>query len=103
MYSTARTGGQHVQQLPTPADQRMQRCTVASGSGRGAASRFGRLRLPGWSRLALAGMLMPVGIAEVLVGVPPIFVLIGAIAMVLAVATLGVAVARIDMTLPRTP
>lgn len=56
------------------------------------------------SRLALIGMLMPLGIlAEVLFGAPPIFVLIGAIAMVLAVATLGVAVARIDAGLPRTP
>lgn len=56
------------------------------------------------SRLALVGMLMPLGIlAEVLFGAPPVFVLIGAIAMVLAVATLGVAVARIDARLPRTP
>ena len=35
-------------------------------------------------------------LAEVPFGAPPICVLIGAIAMVLAVATLGVAVARID-------
>lgn len=55
------------------------------------------------SRLALVGMLMPLGIlAEVLFGAPAIFVLIGAIAMVLAVATLGVAVARIDANLPLT-
>jgi hypothetical protein len=48
-------------------------------------------------------MLMPLGIvAEVLFGAPPIFVLIGAIAMVLAVATLGVAVARIDARLSLT-
>lgn len=46
------------------------------------------------SRLALAGMLMPVGIlAEVLLGVPPIFVLIGGISMVVAIAWLGLAVA----------
>jgi hypothetical protein len=49
-------------------------------------------------------MLVPVGIlAKVLVGAPPVFVLIGAIAIVLAVATLGVAVARIDATRPPTP
>lgn len=48
------------------------------------------------SRLSLAGMLMPVGIlAEVLLGAPPIFVLIGGIAMVVAVGWLGVAVAQI--------
>ena len=47
------------------------------------------------SWLALSGMLMPVGIlAEVLVGAPPIFVLIGATSMVVAIAWLGVAVAR---------
>lgn len=47
------------------------------------------------SRLALAGMLMPVGIlAEVLLGAPPVFVLIGGIAMVVAITWLGVAVAR---------
>lgn len=47
------------------------------------------------SRLALAGMLMPVGIlAEVLLGAPPIFVLIGGISMVVAIAWLGVAVAQ---------
>lgn len=64
-----------------------------------------RQRAATWvSRLALVGMLMPIGIlAEVLFGAPPIFVLIGAVAMVLAVATLGVAVAHIDARLPRTP
>ena len=47
------------------------------------------------SWLALAGMLMPVGIlAEVLLGVPPLFVLIGGISMVVAIAWLGVAVAQ---------
>jgi hypothetical protein len=47
------------------------------------------------SRLALGGMLMPVGIlAEVLLGAPPVFVLVGGISMVVAVAWLGVAVAR---------
>lgn len=48
------------------------------------------------SWLALLGMLMPVGIlAEVLLGAPPLFVLIGATSMVVAIAWLGVAVARI--------
>lgn len=47
------------------------------------------------SRLALAAMLLPVGIlAEVLLGAPPLFVLIGGISMVVAIAWLGVAVAR---------
>ncbi len=47
------------------------------------------------SWLALSGMLMPVGIlAEVLLGAPPLFVLIGATSMVVAIAWLGVAVAR---------
>jgi len=45
--------------------------------------------------LALAGMLMPVGIlAEVLLGAPPLFVLIGGISMVVAISWLGVAVAQ---------
>lgn len=49
------------------------------------------------SWLALVGMLMPVGIlAELLLGAPPLFVLIGAISMVIAIAWLGVAVARIE-------
>ena len=46
--------------------------------------------------LALAGMLMPLGIlAEVLLGAPPLFVLIGGASMVAAVALMGVAVARL--------
>ena len=46
--------------------------------------------------LALAGMLMPVGIlAEVLFGAPPLFVLLGGASMVAAVALMGVAVARL--------
>jgi hypothetical protein len=50
------------------------------------------------SWLALAGMLMPVGIlAEVVLGAPPVFVLIGAGAMVAAVAWLGVAVTRLNL------
>jgi len=49
------------------------------------------------SRLALAGLLMPLGIvAELVLGAPPIFVLVGAVAMVAAVGTLGLAVLRMD-------
>ncbi len=49
------------------------------------------------SWLALAGMLMPVGIlAEVLLGAPPLFVLAGGISMVVAVVWLGVAVAQME-------
>lgn len=61
-----------------------------------------RLPIQGTSRkwvswLALAGMLMPVGIlAEVLLGAPPLFVLIGAVSMTTAVAWLGIAVARLE-------
>jgi hypothetical protein len=48
------------------------------------------------SRLALVGMLMPIGIlAELLLGAPPLFVLLGAVSMVGAVGTLGLAVARL--------
>jgi len=48
------------------------------------------------SWLALAGMLMPVGIlAEVVLGAPPLFVLIGATSMVASVTWLGVAVAQV--------
>lgn len=48
------------------------------------------------SRLALVGLLMPLGIvAELAFGAPPFFVLVGAIAMVAAVAMLGVAVTRL--------
>jgi len=44
------------------------------------------------SILGLVGILMPLGIlAEVYFGVPPIFVLIGAISMTIAVVWLGVA------------
>ncbi len=65
-----------------------------------------RLPVPGatgrWvSGLALAGLLMPLGIvAELVLGAPPIFVLVGAVAMVAAVALLGVAVTRIDRVTP---
>ncbi|KPK12333.1 MAG: hypothetical protein AMJ68_02255 [Acidithiobacillales bacterium SG8_45] len=47
------------------------------------------------SWLALVGMLMPVGIlAEVVMGAPPLFVLIGAASMVASVTWLGIAVAQ---------
>jgi hypothetical protein len=48
------------------------------------------------SWLALVGMLMPIGIlAEVVVGAPPLFVLLGGASMVVAVVLLGMAVARL--------
>jgi hypothetical protein len=47
------------------------------------------------SRLALTGILMPAGIlAEVYLRLPPYFVFVGALAMVLAAAWLGAAVVR---------
>jgi hypothetical protein len=50
------------------------------------------------SWLALAGMLMPVGIlAEVLAGAPPFFVLLGGVSMVAALVLMGVAVARLRL------
>lgn len=57
------------------------------------------LRLPvgdraasGISWLTLAGMLMPIGIfAEVLFGVPPLLVIVGAVSMVVAMAWFAVA------------
>ncbi|HEX6318595.1 MAG TPA: hypothetical protein VFZ84_06950 [Burkholderiales bacterium] len=50
------------------------------------------------SWLALAGMLMPVGIlAEVLAGAPPLFVLLGGVSMVAALVLMGVAVARLRL------
>jgi hypothetical protein len=50
-------------------------------------------RLVSW--LALAGMLMPIGIlTEVLFGVPPLLVLVGGVSMVAAMVVLGFAVLR---------
>jgi hypothetical protein len=47
------------------------------------------------SWLSLAGMLMPVGIlAEVVLGAPPLLVLIGAASMVASVTWLGISVAQ---------
>lgn len=49
------------------------------------------------SWLALAGMLMPLGIlAEVYFGAPPVFVLIGAIAMTTAVIWLGISFFKME-------
>lgn len=50
----------------------------------------------GISWLALAGMLMPLGIfAEVVFGVPPLLVLVGGVAMVVAMLWAGWAVLRL--------
>ncbi len=50
------------------------------------------------SALALTGLLMPIGIlAEVYLGLPPILVLIGAIAMTASVIWLGVSFFRIKV------
>ncbi|BAH40560.1 MAG TPA: hypothetical protein DGD08_04300 [Gemmatimonas aurantiaca] len=50
-------------------------------------------RIVSW--LALAGMLMPIGIlTEVLFGVPPLLVLVGGVSMVGAMVVLGFAVLR---------
>ncbi|MBK6465816.1 MAG: hypothetical protein IPF96_02215 [Rhodobacter sp.] len=49
------------------------------------------------SGLALAGMLMPLGIlSEVLFGVPPLLVMAGGAAMVLAMGWLALAALRLD-------
>jgi hypothetical protein len=51
------------------------------------------------SGLALAGMLMPIGIlTEVLFGVPPVLVIVGGISIVLAMAWLAVAVWQMETT-----
>ncbi len=50
------------------------------------------------SWLALIGMMMPIGIVlELLLGAPPIFVLLGGISMVVAVAWMGVASWKLDL------
>lgn len=49
------------------------------------------------SALALAGMLMPLGIlTEVLFGLPPLLVIVGGVSMVVAVAWLGLAAWRLN-------
>lgn len=61
-------------------------------------TRIRNVKLISW--LALAGMLMPLGIlAEVYFGAPPVFVLIGAIAMSTAVIWLGISFFKMKQTL----
>ena len=51
------------------------------------------------SWIALVGLLMPIGIlAEVYLGLPPIFVLIGAIAMTVSVTWLGISFWRMKIS-----
>lgn len=51
------------------------------------------------SWLALIGMMMPIGIVlELLLGAPPVFVLLGGISMVLAVTWMGIASWGLDMS-----
>ena len=53
------------------------------------------------SWLALTGLLMPLGIlAEVYLGAPPIFVLLGAIAMTISVVWLGIAFFKLKTSEP---
>ena len=50
------------------------------------------------SAMALTGLLMPLGIlAEVYLGLPPVFVLIGAVAMTASVIWLGISFLRIKV------
>ena len=52
------------------------------------------------SWLALTGLLMPIGIlAEVYFGAPPVFVLIGAIAMTASVVWLGISFFKMKITI----
>lgn len=54
------------------------------------------------SWLSLIGMMMPVGIlAELLLGAPPLFVLIGGLSMIIAIAWLGGAVAQLPSSRPQ--
>jgi hypothetical protein len=63
------------------------------------------LRLPvgefsakGISWLTLVGMLMPLGIlAEIVLGVPPVLVLLGGISMVIAMIWFGLAAMRLKL------
>ena len=60
-----------------------------------------RARAISW--LAVAGLLMPIGIlAEVTFGAPPVFVLLGGVAMLAATLWLGVAALGVTTT-PRAP
>ncbi|MBN8607022.1 MAG: hypothetical protein J0L81_08910 [Caulobacterales bacterium] len=55
------------------------------------------------SALALAGMLMPLGIlSEVLFGLPPLLVIVGGVSMVAAMAWLGLAVFAHDREVKET-
>lgn len=64
---------------------------------------YGARATLGVSWLAILGMLMPVGIlAEVLLGVPPVLVIIGGVSMVAAVAWLGVASFSLPSARPTT-
>jgi hypothetical protein len=55
------------------------------------------------SWLVLIGLLMPIGIfAEVYMGAPPLFVLLGGVSMLAGTAWLGVAVARLRLA-PTSP
>lgn len=65
---------------------------------------IGKLSVKWISWLALAGMLMPIGIlTEVLFGFPPALVLVGGISMVVAMVWFGVAAARMRPTNPTGP
>jgi len=49
------------------------------------------------SRLAILGLMMPMGIlAEIYLGLPPIFVLLGAMSIIIAVVWLGIAFYKLD-------
>jgi len=49
------------------------------------------------SRLAILGIMMPMGIlAEIYLGLPPIFVLLGAISMIASVVWLGISFYKLD-------
>lgn len=62
-------------------------------------SKLSNVKTISW--LALIGLLMPIGIlAEVYLGAPPIFVLIGAIAMTASVVWLGIAFLKLKSINP---
>jgi len=55
------------------------------------------------SALALAGMLMPLGIlSEVLFGLPPLLVIVGGVSIVVAMTWLGFAVWRLNLNPTKT-
>ncbi len=62
-------------------------------------TRIGKVKTISW--LALVGMLMPLGIlAEIYFGAPPVFVLIGAIAMTIAVIWLSISFYKMKQPSP---